>query len=160
LGKNALPPDDEGLKLLNDKLPGLAISTVDGEENSPNASSISGKTYILEPNNMGINSISFNFDSSPDVITINGEKTEHTFGVGYQTMEFGSMISPQLVSSEVAVSGAWKTPDKFHVKIIYYETPHEIEYTFQFKEDELIWDTDMNVSFGPTQMEQLRGNAV
>ena len=78
----------------------------------------------------------------------------------FGSMEFGSMISPKLVSREIAVSGAWESPDKYHVKIIYFETPHEIEYTFQFKEDKLIWDTDLNVSFGPTEMEQLVGNAV
>jgi len=158
IGKNALPPDDEALKLLNDKLQGLAISTVEGEDNSPNASSISGKTYIMEPNNLGIKSISFNFNSSPDVITINGEKSEQSFSVGYSSMELGSMISPQLVSREIAVSGAWDSPDKYHVKIVYYETPHEIEYTFQFNEDKLIWDTDLNVSFGPLGLEQLKGN--
>ena len=160
MGKNALPPDDEGLKLLNDKLQGLAISTVAGEENSPNASNISGKTYFMEPNGLAIKSITFNFDTSPHVITINSEETEQSFSVGYEAMEFGSMISSHLVSREIAVSGAWESPDKYHVKIIYFETPHAIEYTFQFKEDNLIWDTDLNVSFGPTEMEQLKGNAV
>jgi CubicO group peptidase (beta-lactamase class C family) len=160
MGKNALPPDDEGLKLLNDKLQGLAISTVQGEENSPNASNISGNTNIMEPNGLAIKSITFNFDVSPDVITINSEETEQSFSVGYEAMEFGSMINPHLVSREIAVSGAWASPDKFHVKKIYFETPHEIEYTFQFREDKLIWDTDMNVSFGPTSLEQLKGNAL
>ncbi len=160
MGKTALPPDDEGLKLLHDKLQGLAISTVEGEENSPNASGISGRTYIMKPNNMGIKSISFNFDSSPDIITINTDEKQQSFSVGYETLELGSMISPQIVSKEVAVSGAWESPNKYHVKIIYYETPHEVEFTFQFKEDELIWDTEQNVSFGPTSLEQLKGNAL
>ena len=160
MGKNALPPDDEGLKLLNDKLQGLAISTVQGEETSPNASNISGKTYFMEPNGLAIKSITFNFDASPDLITINSEETEQSFSVGYEAMEFGSMINPHLVSREIAVSGAWESPDKYHVKKIYYETPHEVEYTFHFREDKLIWDTDLNVSFGPTSLEQLKGNAL
>lgn len=160
MGKNALPPDDEGLKLLNDKLQGLAISTVQGEETSPNASNISGKTYFMEPNGLAIKSITFNFDASPDLITINSEETEQSFSVGYEAMEFGSMISSQLVSREIAVSGAWESPDKYNVKIIYFETPHKVEYTFQFREDKLILDTDLNVSFGPTSLEQLKGNTL
>ena len=158
--KNALPPDDEGLNRVQDlpKIP--AISTVEGEESSPNASNISGKTYFMEPNGLAIKSITFNFDTSPDVITINSEETEQSFSVGYEAMEFGSMISSQLVSREIAVSGAWDSSDKYHVKIIYFETPHEFEFTFQFKEDKLIWDTDMNVNFGPTSLEQLKGNAL
>jgi CubicO group peptidase (beta-lactamase class C family) len=160
MGKNALPPDDKGLKLLNDKLQGLAISTVEGEENSSNASSISGKTYFIEPNTLGIKSISFNFDSSPDVITINIEGTEQSFNVGYGVMEFGSLISSRIVSKEIAVSGAWDPPDKYIVKIVNYETPHVLKFTFHFNEDRLLWATDQNVSFGPTKMEQLKGNAL
>lgn len=157
MGKNALPPDDEGLKSLHEKLQGLAISTVEGKENSTNASGISGKTYIMEPNKMGIKSISFNFDSSPDVITLNIDEKEQSFTIGYQTMEIGSLNSSRMVSKEIAVSGAWESPDKYHIKLIYFETPHTFDFTFQFKEDKLIWDTDMNVSLGPTEMEQLKG---
>ena len=160
MGKNALPQDVEGLKLLKEKLAGLAISTVEGKDDSPNASSISGKTYIIEPNNLGIKSISFNFEASPDMITINSEEGEQSFNVGYETMVMGSMISPQLVSREIAVTGAWESPEKYIVKIIYYETPHELKFTFHFNKDKLIWDTDMNVFLGPAEMEQLKGNAL
>jgi len=160
MGKNTLPPDDEGLKLLNDKLQGLAISTVKGEENSPNASNISGKTYIIEPNSQGIKSISFNFDSSPDVITINSDEKEQSFNVGYMALEFGSFISSRFVSKDVAVSGAWKSPDNYDVKMIYFETPHELKFTFQFDGNKILWDTEMNVSFGPSSLEQLKGNAL
>jgi len=82
---------------------------------------------------------------------------EKSFSVGYPDLEFESFISPRLVSKEVAVSGVWVSPDEYYVKIIYFETPHELAFTFQFKEDELIWDTDLNVSFGPTSLEQLNG---
>jgi len=157
--EDALPPDDEGLSLLNEKLQGLAINTVEGEEKSPNASLFSAKTYIVEPNDRAIESIAFDFEASPDMITIKSEKGEQSFRVGYGTMEMGSMINPRLVSREIAVSGAWETQDKYHVKIIYYEIPHEIEYTFQFNEDRLLWDTDLNVSFDPTSFEQLKGKA-
>jgi CubicO group peptidase (beta-lactamase class C family) len=157
--EDALPPDDEGLSLLNEKLQGLVISTDEGEEKSPNASLFSAKTYIMEPNDQAIESIVFDFEASPDMITIKSEKGEQSFRVGYGTMEMGSMINPRLVSREIAVSGAWETPAKYHVKIIYYEIPHEIEYTFQFNEDKLLWDTDLNVSFGPTSFEQLKGKA-
>jgi hypothetical protein len=158
--KNALPPDDEGLKSLHEKLLGLAISTVEGEENSTNAQGISGRTYIIEPNKMGIKSISFDFDSSPDVITLMIEELEQSFRVGYQTMEMGSLHSSRMLSKDIAVSGAWESPERYHIKIIYYETPHSFDFTFQFKEDKLIWDTDMNVSLGPSEMEQLKGKAV
>lgn len=160
MSNTALPTDDEGLKLLNDKLQGLSINPVEGEKNSPNATGISGRTYIIEPNNMSIKSITFDFDSSPHIITLNTDEKEQYFKVGFGTVAYGSLISPQLVSRKIAVSGAWETPEKYLVKIIYYETPHELEFAFQFKEEKLLWDTEQNVSFGPTSLAQLKGEAI
>jgi hypothetical protein len=146
------------LELLNEQLLGLAISIVEGENVSPLAAGISGKTYLIQPNSQGIRSISFNFESSPAVIYIKRENAAQSFNVGYHSMEMGSMISPQLTSGNIAVSGAWESPDKYRVKIIYYETPHEIQHTFHFNGDRLWWDSDLNVSFGPTKLERLSGS--
>lgn len=68
--------------------------------------------------------------------------------------------SSRFISKEVAVSGAWESPDKYRVKIIYYETPHELKYTFQIDGDKILWDTEMNVSSGPISLEQLKGYAL
>jgi len=75
-------------------------------------------------------------------------------------LEFGSFISSRFVSKDVAVSGAWKSPDNYDVKMIYFETPHELKFTFQFDGNKILWDTEMNVSFGPSSLEQLKGNAL
>jgi hypothetical protein len=107
---------------------------------------------------MSIKSIAFNFEASPDMITISSDEGEQSFNVGYETMELGRMIRPQLLSREIAVTGAWVSPEKYIVKILYYETPHDIKFTFRFDGDELLWDTDINVSYGPTNLEQLKGS--
>lgn len=153
-----LPPDEKGLGLLSEKLKGLALSTVRGDEHSAMASAVTGKIYSIRPNNLGIKSISFNFESVPHVVTIGDEKGEHAFKVGYQTMETGSMAIGRLVSTKIAVSGAWTSPGQYQVKIIYYETPHQVTCTFGFEDDKLVWDTKMNVSLGPTEPEQLKGD--
>ncbi len=44
-----LPPNEEGVKQMNQKLKSLAISKVKGDQNSPMASEVSGLTYIMEP---------------------------------------------------------------------------------------------------------------
>lgn len=156
--ENALPADEEGLELLNERIQGLAISMVEGKNDAPLAAGISGKTYRIQPNSQGIRSISFNFESSPAVIYIKSENAAQSFKVGYHSMEMGSMISPLLTSGNIAVSGAWESPDKYRVKMIYYETPHEIQHTFHFNGDRLWWDSDLNVSFGPTRLERLSGS--
>lgn len=155
--ESTLPPDDDGFKLLNERLAGLAIGTVEGEENSPKTSTISGKTYVIEPNSLSIKSIAFNFEASPDMITIISDEGEQSFNVGYERMELGRMIRPQLSSREIAVTGAWESPEKYIVKILYYETPQDMKFTFRFDGDELFWDTDINVAYRPTRLEQLKG---
>jgi len=42
LEESSLPPDPEGVKLMEEKLQGLSISTVEGDESSPMASEVSG----------------------------------------------------------------------------------------------------------------------
>ena len=160
MNEDALPPDEEGLKLLKEKLGGLTISTVEGEENSPNTSIVSGRTYFVEPNSLSMKSITFNFEASPDIITINSEAGEQSFNVGYETMEMGTMIIPSMVSREIAVSGAWESPEKYIVNVIYYETPHDMKFTFQFDEDKLLWDTDVNITSAPKRLEQLKGSII
>jgi hypothetical protein len=160
MNEDALPPDAEGLKLLREKLAALAISSVEGEENSPNASIVSGRTYFVEPNSLSMKSITFNFEASPDIITITNEAGEQSFNVGYGDMEMGTMIIPSMVSREIAVCGVWESPDKYIVKIIYYETPHDMKFTFQFDEDKLLWDTDVNITSAPKRLEQLKGSSI
>jgi hypothetical protein len=116
-------------------------------------------TYTaLRPNDLGIKSISFNFESVPHVITIGDEKGEHSFKVGYQAMETGSMAIGRLVSTKIAASGAWSSAGQYRVRIIYFETPHEITCTFRFEDEKMVWDTKMNVSLGSTEPEQLIGD--
>jgi hypothetical protein len=55
------------------------------------------------------------------------------------------------------VSGAWESDDQYQVKLVYHETPYIVKLSFGFEGDTLLWDTELNVSFGPTQLEQLKG---
>ena len=154
---DALPPDEEGVKRLEEKLKGLKINCVEGDGDSPLASVFSGKTYIMEPNEQGMASISFDFDATPDRITIANEDGEQSFAAGYGTMELGSMTIPQMGSSKIAVSGAWETQDKYIANILLYETPHGVKYTFQFNEDELLCDVNLNVPFRGREALQIKG---
>ena len=56
-----------------------------------------------------------------------------------------------------ATSGAWTAPDTFTVKIVLYETPFYSTLNFKFDGDRLLFDSEHNVSFGPTKLPQLIG---
>jgi hypothetical protein len=155
--ESSLPPDQEGVEQLKEKLVGMAIRTVEGDESSSRASEVSGKIYTVEPNDRSIQTISFNFEAPDTEITITTNQGEHTFVVGYQEMVTGTLANPSLVSEKVAVSGAWETADTYTVKIIYYETPQSVKFTFRFEENKLFWDTENRASFGPENPLQLTG---
>ena len=155
--EGSLSPDEEGIGLLNQKLNNLTISMLEGNENSPKATEVTGKTYTMEQNDRSIKSISFNFNASPTEITITTDQGEQSFKADYQNMVEGSLGNPPLVSEKVAVNGAWKADDTYAVNIIYFETPQSIKYTFRFEDNRLLWDTENKASFGPRNPEQLIG---
>ncbi|MFN8008770.1 MAG: hypothetical protein U0V70_17445, partial [Terriglobia bacterium] len=57
----------------------------------------------------------------------------------------------------VAASGAWITEDTYAMKLCFYQTPFSVTLTFQFKGDQLLFDTEYNVAFGPVKLPQLVG---
>ncbi len=154
----SLPPDDEGVRLLNEKLEALALSSVKGEEKSSMASEVTGKSYTMDENNLSIQTISFNFESPAPEITITTGRGDQTFKVGYQAVERGILAMPSTVSDKVAASGAWDGPDTYTVNVIYYETPQSMKFTFRFQDNKLTWDTELKASFGPRNPGQLIGS--
>jgi CubicO group peptidase (beta-lactamase class C family) len=54
---DALPPDEESYNSMINKLSGLKMSTIDGENSSKIAETISGKKYELEENALGMKSM-------------------------------------------------------------------------------------------------------
>ncbi|MDF1576127.1 MAG: serine hydrolase [Bacteroidales bacterium] len=154
-----LPPDEDGLKQLNQKLQELSISPVAGEKSSPLASEVSGLIYSLEPNQGSIRSISFNFEAPATEITIHTVQGESLLRVGYLETEPGVLADPRVVSDKVAASGAWTSGDTYVLKLIYYETPQSLTFSFRFEEDKLYWDTEYRASFGPVNPGQITGTA-
>ena len=59
-----LPENDSDYKSLKDKLQQLSLSKISGNENSPVASSVSGKSYDLQDNNNGIEKLEFKFNGN------------------------------------------------------------------------------------------------
>jgi hypothetical protein len=59
----------------------------------------------------------------------------------------------------VAASGAWTAENVFTVKLAPYETPFYSTLALRFDGDQLLLDTEHNVAFGPTKLQQLVGQA-
>ena len=144
-----LPPDEEGEESLREKLAGLAISVVQGADSSPLVPEVSGQTYTLEPYGGSIQSITFNFETPDPEITLTTDGGSQTFSAGHGKPVKGLLTSPLVTSDKVAVSGAWEESDTYAVKVIYYETPQSVLYTFRFDGDTLYWNTENRAAFAP-----------
>ena len=59
----------------------------------------------------------------------------------------------------VAVSGAWTANDTFTARLCFYETPFISTIRLKFSDQELQYDAETNVGFGPTREPQLIGKA-
>jgi len=147
--EGSLPPDEEGLEQLHQKLQGLSISSAAGDESSPKASEVSGLIYTLDQNMRSFKSISFNFEAPTTEITITMDQGKSILRAGYQDMEPGELDDPGVVSDKVTVSGAWEDKDTYVVKLIYYETPQSVKFSFRFEDDKLYWDTEYQAAFMP-----------
>lgn len=153
----ALPPDDAACDALKRKLASLAYAPPQGQKSSPLAASVSGKTYTLEPNDLKLESIRFDFAEAETRLTFikAGEIFPITCGIS-QWKEGESALFDR--SSKLAASGIWTSDDTFLVTLRFYETPFINTMPCRFDGDNLIIDGSVNVSFGPTSYS-LRGRA-
>jgi hypothetical protein len=59
----------------------------------------------------------------------------------------------------MAASGAWTEDNTFTARLCFYETPHIITVTLTFSEDEVRYNAEANVGFGPTREPESIGKA-
>lgn len=156
---NALPADEENYNSLINKLAGLAMSTIEGENTSSVAQTISGKKYKLEENALGIKSMMFELSGPDQSITFESMDEAITVPVGFGSTESGEMLFPQYGKQPVETTGAWTSNNIYKIRMYYYETPFNISIDFNFSEEIMTADIAMNVSFGSQGMPQLKGKA-
>jgi CubicO group peptidase (beta-lactamase class C family) len=142
---------------LQDKLASLSLSIVNGENTSPIAESISGRTFSLQPNKEEINELTFHLSGDEKSITIKNEDGTFTMPVGTGMLKNGSFDMPMLGEQLVSSSGAWISPDTFQLRTYLYETPYYFDYKFTFGENEVIIDQAMNISFGQAGLPPIIG---
>jgi CubicO group peptidase (beta-lactamase class C family) len=147
--KHLLPAFDlkaEPASALRQKLAKLRLSPPAGAETSPSASRIAGKTYKLESNDLGLESVSFAFDEKRITFT----SGPHTIHCGLSTWQRGEAAfpgtPPSLAAnsilkppppSKIAASAAWTDDNTLVMTWRYYETPHSDTLTCKFEGDSL-----------------------
>jgi CubicO group peptidase (beta-lactamase class C family) len=149
--KNGPLPSDAGTQQrLRTTLAGLALPPVAGQTVSPARLRVSGRTYQLERNDLGIQNVTLSFENSACAFTAQSERGTHLLSCGMQQWHRGETnlpgTPPRLLAggapskntrSQVSASGAWKDASTFAMLWRYHETPHHDQVECRFEGDRI-----------------------
>jgi CubicO group peptidase (beta-lactamase class C family) len=146
---------------LKSTLAKLALRPQQGSDSSPVAAPVSGRRYVFPANDQKLEAIALELGGAGGEATLvarfNGADQRVACGRG--EWRKGRLAYGALPEQPVAASGAWTADDAYAVKISFHETPFALTLGLRFSGDELIYDAEYNVAFGPTKQAQLVGHA-
>ncbi len=165
MGANALPEDAGAHAALQQKLATLTLSPVQGEPSSDLIDKLSSQTYHFDtaeqPTNESgepkLEAVTLTFDQTGALFTLRDTRGEQTIRVGSGEWIKGTMEIHRRGTRPLVASGAWAATDTYVIRLYFYQTPFCHTITCQFVENQLLYRTQMNVSFGPTEQPQLTG---
>lgn len=147
---DALADDPVAATNLANKLTSLSLSSLEGEATSPLVAQVSGKTYMVDANELNLSAMTFNFTGTACDITLKIADKKETLLCGYgawqlsQTTLFNQLLFYD--HAHVATSGAWMSPDTFTIVFRLFETPFTYTMTCHFADDEMLIELQVNVS--------------
>ena len=152
----ALAPDDKARKQLEDTLKGLSLRP---QEGASSPAKVSGKKYVFPANERKLEAITLVTDGKDGAVTlvarINGVEQRIVCGRG--AWQKGRTAWSPVPEQPVAASGAWTADDTFTAKLCFYETPFTIALRLTYSGEELRFNAEANVGFGPLKQPQLVG---
>jgi hypothetical protein len=153
-----LPADTGAQSRLERTLSGLRVRVAEGSA-SPAAGAAS-RVYTFEPNDQRIEAVALEPGAGGRatlVVRTGGAEQRIAIGAGEWTK--GRLADGPWPGKLVAASGAWTAPDTYLAKLCFYETPFTMTVTLRFAGEQLTYDSELNVNFGPTRRPQLVGRA-
>ena len=145
-----LPADPGSYDRLRATLSTLQLTAPQGQPSSSRANHVSGKTFKLQNNELGLQSVSFVFGKDSCLVTFRDRAGEYPIACGLGQWQRGETAlpgtPPRLVSggapktgvkSRIAARGAWKDENHFEMLWRYYETPHHDAVTCGFEGDQV-----------------------
>lgn len=165
LAANSLPEDPATQAKLSQKLATLALPPVQGAATSPVAAQVSGNRYHFtldeqqggDPREPKLEAIAFDFADAGTTVTLCDTAGEHTVRCGNGAWIKGEMLVNRRGRQPMVASGAWTAPDTYVMQLYFYHTPFCNTITCQFDAAQVIYNSRLNVNFGPTEQPQLVG---
>jgi len=165
--RGRLPENPAARRQLEARLAALKVKFPSGAASSPISVSVSGKWFEFPENDRGITAVSFDFNSTSPAFIVRTATGETRMTIGRDTWtnnryKFANGLDRALsvpANPLVAAGGAWTAENTFTVKLVLSETPYYSTLVFRFEGDRVLFDSEHNVSFGPTKLPQLIGVA-
>jgi len=159
LREGRLPVDPESDKKLRDALGGLKVRLLEGSGSPGPAAGQSGKRFAFPSNDEKIEVVALEFDDDAGAATlvIRREGVDQRIACGRNQWTKGRLALGPTDEQPVAVCGAWIAEGTYAAKICLYETPFCLTVSLRFSGDQVLFDAEYNVAFGPTKRPQLVG---
>jgi hypothetical protein len=150
---------------LSHKLSNLSIEPVQGGAVSPVAAHISGQTYQVDANALGVEAVALTFAGADCILRVTMAASQETIPCGYGRWQQGMLTTlfrqPLLFDRTlIMTSGAWTADDVFTLIIRLIETPFYHTLIFHFVDDEILIESRINVSLESMEPVLLMGSAV
>jgi CubicO group peptidase (beta-lactamase class C family) len=156
LRPSPLASDESSQRQLERTLKGLTLRP---QEGSASPAKVSGKAYVFPPNDRKLESIALESDDRGDTIVARFNGADQRIPCGRGAWTKSRIAYATFPEQPAAASGAWTGDDTYSARICFTETPFILKVKLTFREDELVFDSESNVGFGPTRQPQLVGKA-
>lgn len=149
MSADVLPDAPQAQAELARKLASLTLPPPSGPSASPLAAGISGRSYTIDANEQGVESIELHFEENCCRVTTITPVGEVPVIGGYGVWHEGTTTLPTGIDSRYAASGVWTAEDTFTLTTRFYETPFVQTSAFHFADHQVKVDMELNVAFGP-----------
>lgn len=166
--KHLLPASNPGTAPVNaaaqetliQTLGSLKVSTPQGKLDASIAGAVSGKTYRLESNEHGWESIRFDFEENETTLNIRNMQGEQVVPVGREGCWLRSEAALLRKNPHtIAASGAWANADTFTLRLSYCDTPFCPALKFCFTDIAVKIEETPNVGFNPKTIQVVGATA-
>lgn len=153
-----LPPDNAALKKLERRLKILSLPVPEG---AGSGAQVLGKKYVFAANESKLETITLERNGNHGAVTLVArfDGADQRIVCGRGTWQRGRLAWGQMPEQPVAAAGAWTSYDTFTAKLCLYETPYIVTIRLKFAGQQLQYNAETNVAFGPTKQPQLTGQA-
>jgi hypothetical protein len=141
-----------------------------GQLTSPPAGHVSGKTFQLAANDLGLQSVAFAFEKGTVRSTFRTAQDTYAISSGLGAWEHGETAlpgtPPRIISGgappagtrhKVAAAGVWKDDQTWEMTWRYYETPHHDTVTCHFDGDKVTVTFQASTNRGKDKRPVLQG---